>query len=221
MKKKITPLKASLYGISALILMLVIVVVASIYNNNAAEKKLSSDASEDIIQVPERDSNVDEGEVSTENQSIQPMTYKIGEDLPAGEYYLEANSEGGYFQISSDSTGSNDSIIANGNFTTNAIVTVTDGQYFKFSGSEAMPFSEYTPSHNDSVEDGMYKVGIDFPPGEYKLESTSDTGYLEVSSDSKHSMNSIISNDNFEGQTYITLKDGQYLKLSNAKLFLK
>ena len=59
--------------------------------------------------------------------------YKVGVDIPAGEYcvYAEYEDHGGYYCVSSDSAG--DSIIGNNNFDYNAFVTVYDGQYIQFS----------------------------------------------------------------------------------------
>ena len=43
-------------------------------------------------------------------------------------------------------------------------------------------------------------------------------GYIEVSSDSRGVLNSIITNDNIMEDSYITVQDGQYLKLSGAEI---
>ena len=63
----------------------------------------------------------------------------------------------------------------------------------------------------------MFKVGTHIPAGEYKI-SSNGSGYLQVSSDSSHSFNSIISNNNFDNDTYITVTDGQYLTISRAHI---
>ncbi len=147
-------------------------------------------------------------------------TYKVGSDLPAGEYVLFCdNNLLGYMEVSSDSSGSLDSIIANENFSYNSIVTIKDGQYFKMQGSYAVPLAEVTTL--DTSGDGMFKIGTHLPAGEYKLEADDNItgyGYYEVSSDSSHVLSSIVSNDNFEGNTYVTVSDGQYLKISSAKI---
>ena len=67
-----------------------------------------------------------------------------------------------------------------------------------------------------TVPVGIYKVGEDIPAGEYQVEASSGLGYIEVSSDSRHQIEGIITNDNFEGNKYITVQDGQYLTLSNG-----
>ena len=43
-------------------------------------------------------------------------------------------------------------------------------------------------------------------------------GYIEVSSDSRGTFDSIITNDNLMEDSYITVEDGQYLKLSGAEI---
>ena len=69
-------------------------------------------------------------------------------------------------------------------------------------------------------KDGMYKVGKDILSGEYKviLDSSIGMGYLEVSSNSSHQLGSIVTNENIQADTYITVKDGQYLKLQGATI---
>lgn len=54
--------------------------------------------------------------------------------------------------------------------------------------------------------------------GEYKLVSTSDMGYYCIYADSRHDINNIIANDNFTGQNYCNVKDGQYLVLHRCKI---
>jgi hypothetical protein len=85
-------------------------------------------------------------------------------------------------------------------------------------------------SNNDSVStdtekvytDGTYKVGSDLPAGEYKFTQTSDYGgYVERSSDSSMELDSIISNEvtDEKGSTmYVTVNDGEYLKIQGGEL---
>lgn len=62
--------------------------------------------------------------------------YKVGEDIPAGEYTLEAIDGLGYVEITPDSRHDLFSIITNDNFETNKIITVSEGQYIEFSGAQ-------------------------------------------------------------------------------------
>jgi hypothetical protein len=148
-----------------------------------------------------------------------PGMYKVGTDLPAGEYVITGS---GYFEITKDSTGDFGSIIANDNFENRTIVTLTDGQYFSFTGGR-MCMIEEAPSvdlSSGKLKEGMYLVGTDVPAGEYKLVPDSGGGYMEITSNSKHSLGSISSNDFFENERYVTIRNGQYLKLSMCKMIL-
>lgn len=144
--------------------------------------------------------------------------YKVGTDIPAGEYVIVGS---GYLEVSSDSSGSFSSIVANDNYKNRTIISVLDGQYLTFSG-RAYTWDEAPPVDTSSGKllDGMYLVGRDFPAGEYKVVP-SGFGYLEVSSDSTGSFTSIVSNDNFDTERYITVQDGQYLKLNRCSLVLQ
>jgi hypothetical protein len=153
------------------------------------------------------------------DDSIKAGMYKVGTDLPAGEYVLIGKS---YFQVSKDSTGQMDSIICNDNFENRSIITVKDGQYFTLKAGKIYPASkapEVEPS-NGKLPSGMYKVGTDLQPGEYKIASIGD-GYVEIAKDSSHLMDAVVSNDNFSGEKYVTVKAGQYIKLVRAELLLK
>ncbi|MGN0176959.1 MAG: hypothetical protein ACI389_03920 [Methanobrevibacter sp.] len=77
-------------------------------------------------------------------------------------------------------------------------------------------------SAEKTYDDGTYKVGSDLPAGEYKFTQTSTIGgYVERASDSSMELESIISNEatSEEGSTvYITVNDGEYLKIQGGEL---
>lgn len=151
------------------------------------------------------------------NDIYKESTYKIGNDMPAGEYVLISDdSDIKYFQISNDSTGISNSIIANGVFQTNTIVTVDNGQYFKFSGCYAVPITEAPDL--DTTKEGMFKVGTHLDPGEYQLwaSSDADVAYYAVHEDSTHKSESIKTNGIIEGRTYVTVEKGEYLELTGC-----
>jgi flagellar motor protein MotB len=160
-----------------------------------------------------------EAEEKEKAKIIQPGMYKIGKDLPAGEYVLIGS---GYMQVSKDSTGELESIIANDNIVNRSYIKVKDGQYLTIKGMEGYKVADApkVEINNNILPEGMYKAGIDIKPGEYKVKSDGD-GYVEVSKNSTHDLNAIVSNDNFEGEKYITVKAGQYIKLNRAELILK
>ena len=146
--------------------------------------------------------------------------YKVGDDLPAGEYYVKCDGNNLYVEVASDSSGDLDSIIYNLNTKGGVYITVEDGEYLEISGGDLY---ELDKSPDRGAEDGyykegMYKVGDDIPAGEYKVEASEDglMGYIEVSTDSRHQIEDIVTNDNFDNNKYITVEDGQYLTLSNG-----
>lgn len=141
--------------------------------------------------------------------------YKVGIDMPAGEYVLFSNSSIGYFAISSDSSGSLYSIITNDNFSYNSIITVKTGQYLELTGCYAMSLNDASIS---TTSEGMFLVGKHIKEGEYKLQSTGYLGYFAVYSSSTQELDKIITNGNFTGTRYITVENGQYLKLRDCKI---
>lgn len=138
--------------------------------------------------------------------------YKVGEDIESGEYVLFVRPESGYFCVSSDPNCSD--IIANDNFDYNSILTVQNGEYLKLDRCYAVPIAEVTELPVDKAD--MFKIGTYLPAGEYKLDSEGESGYYCVYSDGRHS--DIVANDNFEGQSYVTVADGQYLLTSRCHI---
>lgn len=154
--------------------------------------------------------------------------YKVGVDITAGEYVLFPNiGDTAYFEITSDSTGTLDSVIANDNFTGRAYITVSDGEYLNIKRARlyTLDTAPMVDTSTGILSAGMYKVGVDIPAGEYKISSTSGNAsgslaYFETSIDSSHQLSSIVTNDNFDGERYVTVTDGQYIKLSGCTLSL-
>ncbi|MCH1980966.1 hypothetical protein MCG98_18675 [Ruminococcus sp. OA3] len=150
-------------------------------------------------------------------ESYGAGTLKVGVDIPAGEYMVLATNEsrGGYFSVNSDANG--DDILFNDNFDYNSIITIQDGEYLELSHAKAYKFDEWCLQNTfDTAKEGcMMKVGVNIPAGEYMVTSE-DEGYYCIYPDSRQS--DIISNDNFEGQSYISVSDGQYLILSHCSI---
>lgn len=139
-------------------------------------------------------------------------THKVGTDIPAGEYMIISDSMA-YYELKKDSSGSLESILSNDNFSFNRYLEVRDGEYLKLQNCKLYALDKAP----DLAEMGMYKIGVDLPPGEYKL-SAEGMGYYEVTKSARGNILDIVTNDNFEGDTYVTVKSGQYLKLNGAYL---
>ena len=99
--------------------------------------------------------------------------YKVGTDIPSGEYILFASGGNGYFCLSSD--GNESDIIVNDNFEYDSILTINDGEYLNLSRCYAVSITE-NPTV-ETTQTGMFLVGKHIPAGEYKLDAGSDSGY--------------------------------------------
>lgn len=154
---------------------------------------------------------------------IKAGMYKVGTDISQGEYLLYSEGSMAYYQVSKDSSGALESIISNDNFQGTRYVTVKDGQYLELRGSKMLPVSEAPVQNpeNGKYGEGMYRVGRDIKAGEYKVVSSGTAAYYEVASNSGGGIESIVTNDNFEGEKYITIKDGQYIKLNGCTITAK
>ena len=187
-------------------------------NNDNSKQAISDNANSDNNSKEE----VKQEEKKDENK-IKAGTYKVGTDIPAGEYMVISKSLG-YIECASDSTGTLESIVFNDNLSkgSNSYVTLNDGEYFKMTGAEmySIDSAQSIVPEDGLYKDGMYKVGTDIPAGEYKiiLDSSSGLGYYEVSADSSHQLTSIITNENVQADTYLTIQEGQYLKISGVKI---
>lgn len=162
--------------------------------------------------------NVVDSNKNTEVASSKSYTeskYKAGQDIPEGEYviFVNKNVSRGYFSVSTDSNEKN--IITNDNFEYNTIVYIKDGEYLKLSRSYAVPITDVAALNTDGT--GMFKIGVHLPAGEYKLIADVDSsGYYCIYNDNRQ--DDIECNDNFKGNTYVTVKEGQYLLLSRCKI---
>lgn len=155
-------------------------------------------------------------EAPTQVQTYEEGQYKVGVDIPAGSYivYSKLNTLS-YYEITADANGNN--IIENENFKNQHYVNISDGQYFSFTNGYVVPVSSirpYNPS-NGQYDEGQYKVGYDIPAGEYKVTHKDGfRGYYAITSTPGD--NDIIANDNFNGDCYVNITNGQYLYLNNC-----
>lgn len=188
---------------------------SSVVANSNSQSVVESN--EEVTDKPSKDTEVKE----EKETKIKAGTYKVGTDLPEGEYVFFAKSMG-YIEVASDSTGELGSIITNDNVTGHTYITVSEGEYLKLRSGEAYAVSD-APSlipEDGIYKDGTFIVGKDIPAGEYKVtvNSSMGMGYIEVASNSRGTLDSIVTNDNLMEDSYITVQDGQYLKLSGAEI---
>ncbi|MCW6660521.1 hypothetical protein NHG25_08520 [Aerococcaceae bacterium NML191292] len=162
-----------------------------------------------------------------EGTVIKSGKHKVGTKLEAGEYKLFAKDNFAYFALLGDSNGKD--IIANQIFDTQTYVTVRDGQFLELRDCVAVKFNENDKKLMESIKatkftsvafGGTFKVGFDIPANEYEVESIDDDmSYWSILTSSD--THDIDSNEIFEGSSYVTVEDGQYLELRDAKIPLK
>lgn len=157
----------------------------------------------------ETKSTIKESVGAPSDKKYKEGQYKIGLDIPAGEYIIFADSRSGYFCLSSDSNGND--IIANKNFEYNNIIYVNEGEFLELSRSYAVPIDKVDELPIDKAT--MFKVGVHLPAGEYKLIGS---GYYCIYNDNRQ--DDIESNHSFKNQAYITVRDGQYLSLKGCSI---
>lgn len=156
--------------------------------------------------------------VSAESPLVSDGKYKVGDDIPAGDYYVKCNTYNLYIAVSSDSSGDLDSVIYNLNTHGGVYITVEDGEYLEIQGGDLYELDD-TPNRgaeDGHYKEGMYKVGDDIPAGDYTVKSTEEQAYIEITTGTRHQVEDIVENDNFKTDKKITLKDGQYLILRNG-----
>ena len=158
-------------------------------------------------------------EETKEVEAYREGMYKVGVDIPAGEYRIFSKNNC-YVECAKDSTGTNESIIFNENLDYETMyVTLQKGDYFKITNAIMYKAANAPIAKSDEICDGMFKVGVDeLAPGEYKVVRTGENSYIEVSKDSRHLPSGIIMNDILTTDSYITLSKGQYVTLKGCKL---
>jgi hypothetical protein len=209
---------------------IIIVIVIAAINGGGSSKDKGKAATDNNASVAQGENNKDTSKENApvetpkeeaKNNKIKAGTYKVGEEIPAGEYLFISKGMG-YIECSTDTTGALESILYNDNVEGHSYITINEGEYFKVQGGEMYPVAE-APSvipADGLYKAGMYKVGQDIPVGEYKVKLTSAVGmgYIEVTTDSRHQLESIVTNENVQADSYITVADGQYLKIQGVEI---
>lgn len=166
--------------------------------------------------------NKETTEETEDSVSYSNGQYKVGNDMPAGVYYLFAtenrNWSSAYYCISADANDKN--IIHNNLFEENYMVEVFDGEFLTLERCYAIPYEEgiQLSNDNDYLADGFYIVGEHIQPGEYKLIPDDDgNAYYCIYSDLR---GDIYKNGLPSGQQYIEVHEGQYLYLKKCKIYI-
>lgn len=115
--------------------------MAPITESNAASKNSSTSESSNASNA-DTGTNTNGTSASGDAQATKSYgegTYKVGTDMPAGEYKVTCTgSSRGYWKVT-ESSEVGARIVANDSFTGSSYVTLSDGQYIKFERCSAEP----------------------------------------------------------------------------------
>ncbi len=234
LSRKLFILLIAVWSLVALGLIFLIIVLANggtlTTTNQAAQSNMQ------IVEAPEDNEAAKAEPAASETPKPTAQfptygagTYKIGADLVADEYVIYAAGASCYYEVASDSSGELNSIVNNGNVDTFTLVTVEDGEYLTVKRGGIFSLNEYIEDNLDSInrvglrEDGTYgpgtyKIGTMLPEGEYRLESIGGSSYMARLEDSRGVLDSIIANENFNDNVYVTVYNGEYLEVKRANI---
>jgi hypothetical protein len=211
-KKKHPVLKIVLIVFGVIIVISVIANIAGGSSSGTPVSVNASTGSRETAAAPQGRSSA---------QYIRAGMYKIGSELPAGEYIIESTGSIGYYQISSDSSGEIDSIIVNDTLERGAYayIIVQDGDYLQIQSGRMIDAANLTitPKNLSDIPPSTYKVGKDIPAGEYKINPTDGMGYWERGRNPRSSIDGIIANDVLSESAYVTVREGEYFKITGAR----
>ena len=152
--------------------------------------------------------------------------YQVGKDLPAGDYYIEIEASPEdtastyLYVLYPDGSLSDNTAIRTSGGDTFGFLSVKDGQYLKIIGGRMISASNISPV--ESTGNGMYRVGVDLPAGEYTLRSTKEKGgRAAVLTDLSFSEESTRFHQQFTGEIVVTVEEGEYLEFYNAEIVSK
>ncbi len=230
-----TKVKKPIYKRWWFILIVAVVVISAIgtagkgNDKTAANTPASQEASEASEPTSTENDSTDTSADSKAPDVVQYAAgvYKVGSEIPAGLYKVETDTfmNLAYFERLKDSNMNFESIIANITFNNNGYVRISDTDaYFKIQGATIYPFDIQSaePNYSDEYGDGIFLVGVDIAPGEYKVsvsDSTTGIGYLERLKDVTGEFSSIIANSVFENQAYVTVDASDFaIKIQGCTL---
>lgn len=183
-------------------------------NNTSIEEEKEDDTVEEVVEEPKE-------------PTYTTGTYLVGEDIEPGLYKAKVTGFAGmsYIERASGVSMEFDDIIANIILNGDGYVEILeDDVAVKIQGAELtkVVYEELVPNIKAEVEDGIYLVGIDIEPGQYKVEVTdtiSQMAYIERASRVAMGFDDIIANEIFQGPGYVNISDSDFaVRVQGAKI---
>lgn len=138
------------------------------------------------------------------SNTFKPGTYLVGSDIQPG-IYEGKTADSCYWSRLKDVSGSLDSILANDNSVGQFYIEVVQGDYALKIGCEIAPMASVAKpaAFLTSLPPGTYLIGRDIEAGTFKGQAGSDTCYWARLKNVNGGVDSIIANDNSNGQYFI------------------
>ena len=162
----------------------------------------------------------------TSEQLFSNGEFKVGTDFKSGEYMLlwnNPNDKEASYSIKSSNGKSDGAVIFNMDYGGYNVLTLRDGEYITLKGDCGIVKYGHLKSPNPIdgfFYSGYYRVGIDIPEGEYRIEPEYDDESVAIVFSNK-SLLSIVKTVEVLSQKYIKVFDGQIIFLDGCKLFVK
>lgn len=160
------------------------------------------------------------------NQYWVDGVYRCGTDFPSGDYYIMSIFNAGALCDISDNpndfTWSESRVLRKESISKGQYVNLIDG---------GLLVSCDEIDENNLQKYGIFLVGKDLPEGDYRIKTITDEYESDITkmsgiwgayqiSEGRPENEPIYSAILFENQTYITLKNGQYITINDAELTL-
>lgn len=196
-----------LTGIAGFFLLIVVIGAAG---SGSGDSKSTS--TKETNENPPQDITVQEEvqeEAPTFDMSLPRFgdgTHRVGEDIQSGTYRTREGSSNCYYARLSGFSGELDEILSNENTSAPAVVTIREtdaGFQSRGCGTWTQDITQTTES-TTSFNDGMFIIGTDIEPGTYRNTGQSGCYYARLSGFTGD-LSTIISNDNVDEQTIVTI----------------
>lgn len=149
-------------------------------------------------------------------------TFLVGNDFPAGEYFVQVNVDGfGYLLLTRSKNLVYSEIIWQQHLENHTIINLVDGHYLTTKNITLIPVdSAVVPNFDEGIlPAGTYRVGKDIPPGVYTLFPLEDkTGFFSTAATSNYLDAHIFTKQNFNEPITIALNLGDYLTFIRAEI---
>lgn len=146
--------------------------------------------------------------------------YKAGTDIPAGEYIVFYDF-GSSFNVKSGPKDYSQTLNKETLYTNRTLViSVKEGEYIHYTGSDYFYSIDANPPVTLTTN-GIFKVGLHLPAGEYQIIPKNSTNYsnqVNVFKDSYYRDSPIEERYKNTLDDPITLEEGQYVQLKNCQL---